>query len=52
MAVILAVLGALLVAVGCALTSLPLGLLVAGGECIAAAYVIAYLTTATDREVE
>lgn len=43
MALILAVLGALLVACGTALWSAPAGLVVAGAECLAAAYMATYL---------
>lgn len=41
--VALAVIGALLIALGIALWSLSAGLVVAGGECVAAAYVASYL---------
>lgn len=43
MAVILAVLGALLVAAGAGLWNVPVGLVVAGAECLGGAYVITYL---------
>ena len=43
MALILAVVGALLVAAGVGLIFLPAGLIVGGLEAIAAGYVIAYL---------
>jgi|GEM_PF-4155366 len=43
MAIILAVLGALLVACGFALWNIPLGLVAAGAEFLVAAYVTTYL---------
>jgi len=43
MALILAVLGAVLVACGTGLWSLPAGVVTAGLECLAAAYVATYL---------
>lgn len=43
MAVALAVIGALLVSLGLGVISLPAGIVVAGAQCIAAAYVVAYL---------
>lgn len=43
MALILAVLGAVLVAVGFGFVYMPVGLIVAGGEALAGAYVILYL---------
>jgi hypothetical protein len=43
MAVVLAVVGAVLAATGVALVYLPAGLIVAGVECVAAAYVVTYL---------
>jgi len=47
MPLILAVLGAVLVAVGVALSfTVPIGLIVAGGELLAAAYVARYLENA------
>lgn len=47
MAVILAVVGALLTAIGAGMWSVPAGLLVAGGECLAAAYMVAYMKART-----
>jgi len=44
-AVALAVLGTLLVSAGVGLWSVPAGLVAAGVQCIAAAYVVAYLQT-------
>lgn len=44
---ILAVLGVLLVSSGAVLWSPPVGLAVAGGQCIAAAYVVSYLKART-----
>jgi hypothetical protein len=43
MALILAILGALLVACGAGLWNVPAGLVTAGLECLAAAYVASYL---------
>jgi hypothetical protein len=42
-AVILAVIGAVLVSVGAGLWNLPAGLVTAGVQCLAAAYVTTYL---------
>ena len=44
MAVVLALLGALLLAFGCGLAWMPLGFIVAGLEGLAGAYVVLYLT--------
>jgi len=43
MALIFAVVGAVLIAAGAALVAVPVGLIVAGGEFIVAAYVARYL---------
>lgn len=42
-AVVMAVLGGVLVAVGCGLAWLPAGVVVAGAELMAAGYVMAYM---------
>lgn len=47
MEVVLAVFGALLMSFGVALWSLPAGLVLAGAECVAAAYVRSYLKART-----
>jgi uncharacterized membrane-anchored protein YitT (DUF2179 family) len=44
--VLLAVVGAVLVAVGVGLVYVPAGLIAGGVECVAAAYVITYLARA------